>query len=197
MTCIMEISGRFLLTIFLILVAVQSLALCRPSNKPAKTHLFGQEDLILDDIMKRGKLNVSHRRKMKLFSPKSKAYLQVKQNKVDAKGDAKSKFVDLIIESVSYDVIRIKGQHTSNYICFNPRTSKLVAQANGNDINCIFRETFGEKTKRTIFTSVMHKTWQIGIKNNGKPRLGDRPNKTTFHNNTYEFTPLRGRKRKL
>lgn len=50
-----------------------------------------QRDLILQDI-KKGKLSVSHKRKIRLFSPKSKAYLQIMENSVNAKGSEDSAF---------------------------------------------------------------------------------------------------------
>ena len=101
---------------------------------------------------------------------------------------------------ILYIFLTLNIQHDFNEILF---FSSL--QRNGTDKDCIFFETIGKKTKRTIFTSLEHRTWHIGIKNNGKPRLGFRPNKTTsVHNHTYEFTPMgvwkkkptSGRKRK-
>lgn len=50
-----------------------------------------QRDLVLEDIRK-GKLSVSHKRKIRLFSPKSKAYLQIMEKSVNAQGAEDSDF---------------------------------------------------------------------------------------------------------
>ncbi|XP_020917743.1 fibroblast growth factor 1 [Exaiptasia diaphana] len=104
-------------------------------------------------------------------------FLQIPfSGKIRGSLDKNSKFVQLVMEVVFTSVVRIKGEHTKNYLAMNSDGNLYVSKTANEE--CLFKETM-ERTDFHTFASYAYSgknamnlsgEWYLAIKRNGKAR---------------------------
>lgn len=137
------------------------------------------------------------KRKVQLYSRASQLHVQIKKTAMDASGEDGSQYARLVLESDNFGRIKIRGEKTNRYLCFNKK-GELVPRAKKQRFatmkRCIFREEMtGEGWLQ--YRSVKYPDWLIGFSKGGRPMNG---NRSAQRSKYREFTvrKLERRKRK-
>ncbi|XP_065060249.1 fibroblast growth factor 17-like [Rhopilema esculentum] len=107
-----------------------------------------------------------------IYSVASKGYLTVSARAVSGKGSRFSKFAVVNIESIGFGKVRLRGEASKNYVCFDDK-GKLTGKPSGDDKNCMFRQ-FALANHYTAFQSCTENPLVVGIRPKGTVKKGAR-----------------------
>lgn len=160
-----------LLTLYLL-----SHGLAQASNldqRPEEQKLF--DDIYGNQKTKTDTKSIPFCRFIQLYSRNSGRHVRIKEDRsVDASGEDGDKYAKLIIESVSFGRVHIRGSVTNFYLCVDKR-GRLKARARGKwKDNCVFTDHLADNAF-TEFRSVKYNKTLIAFNRSGRPRQVNRP----------------------
>lgn len=137
-------------------------------QKPEEKRVF--DYFYKDQKMKSDMKSLPFRRFIQLYSRNSGRHVRIKADRsVDAIGEDGDKYAKLVIESVSFGRVRIRGSATNFYLCVDKR-GRLRARARGKwKDNCFFTDRVAENAY-TEFSSVKYNDSLVAFTRKGRPR---------------------------
>ncbi|KAJ7336581.1 Fibroblast growth factor [Desmophyllum pertusum] len=110
------------------------------------------------------------RRFIQLYSRNSGRHVRINADRsVDAVGKDGDKYAKLVIESVSFGRVRIRGSATDFYLCVDKR-GRLRARVRGKwRDNCVFTDRLADNAY-TEFSSVKYNNSLVAFNRRGRPR---------------------------
>jgi len=138
------------------------------NQKPEEKRVF--DYFYKDQKMKSDTKSLPFRRFIQLYSRNSGRHVRIKADRsVDAIGEDGDKYAKLVIESVSFGRVRIRGSATNFYLCVDKR-GRLRARAQGKwKDNCFFTDHVAENAY-TEFSSVKYNDSLVAFTRKGRPR---------------------------
>lgn len=143
------------------------------NQKPEEKKLF--DDIYGNQKARTDKTSLPFCRFIQLYSRNSGLHVRINEDRsIDAKGEDGDKYAKLIIESVSFGRVHIRGSVTNYYLCVDKR-GRLRARARGKwKDNCVFTDHLADNAY-TEFRSVKYNKTLIAFNRSGRPRQASRP----------------------
>ncbi|XP_078359000.1 fibroblast growth factor 8-like [Oculina patagonica] len=168
--------------------------------KPEEKRVF--DDVYANQKTKSDTKSLPFRRFIQLYSRNSGRHVRIKADRsVDAIGEDGDKYAKLVIESVSFGRVRIRGSATNFYLCVDKR-GRLRARERGKwKENCFFTDRVAENAY-TEFSSVKYNNSLIAFTRKGRPRPAQKAEKggikaVQFIERASNIRLYRGRKYKI